>query len=178
MTDDVKMDPAAVAALYVQHAHELRCFLLGLVRDADLANEALQAAFAKAVELGHTSREETRKAWLFRVAMNEAFAIRRRANLGQEVTRKIAWTARTTDDETPDVHLTRYETVERIRAALEILPKEQQQVVRMRIYDEKTFAVIAAELGAPLGTVLTRMRLAMRKLKQHLEQEGESHDEY
>jgi len=39
----------------------------------------------------------------------------------------------------------------------------------MRIYEEKTFAVIAEELSLPLGTVLTRMRLAMQKLHKHLE---------
>jgi DNA-directed RNA polymerase specialized sigma24 family protein len=41
-------------------------------------------------------------------------------------------------------------------------------VVRMRIYDEKKFAVIAEELGVPLGTVLSRMRAAMMKLEKSL----------
>ncbi len=40
----------------------------------------------------------------------------------------------------------------------------------MRIYDEKTFAAIAEELSLPLGTVLSRMQLAIRKLRLKLEQ--------
>jgi len=51
------------------------------------------------------------------------------------------------------------------------LPPEQQQVVRMRIYEDKTFAVIAAELGIPLGTALGRMRTALIKLRAKLEQQ-------
>jgi RNA polymerase sigma-70 factor, ECF subfamily len=38
----------------------------------------------------------------------------------------------------------------------------------MRIYQDKTFAAIADELSAPLGTVLTRMRLALKRLSRRL----------
>jgi DNA-directed RNA polymerase specialized sigma24 family protein len=55
-----------------------------------------------------------------------------------------------------------------VRAALVTLPLEQQQIVQLRIYDERTFADIAAELGIPLGTALTRMRLALEKLRAAL----------
>ena len=58
--------------------------------------------------------------------------------------------------------------MEHVKEVLESLPDEQRRVVRMRIYEEKTFAAIAAELNAPLGTVLTRMRLALKKLADHL----------
>jgi len=53
-----------------------------------------------------------------------------------------------------------------VRQALGELPPRQQQIVHMRIYEEKTFAVIARELGIPLGTALGRMRAAMQKLQQ------------
>ncbi|NQU19940.1 MAG: hypothetical protein HQ567_01555 [Candidatus Nealsonbacteria bacterium] len=42
------------------------------------------------------------------------------------------------------------------------LPAKQREVVRMRIYEEKTFVRIAEELGIPLGTALARMRAARR----------------
>ena len=51
-----------------------------------------------------------------------------------------------------------------MRAALATLPPEQRQIVQKRIYEEQTFASIAQELELPLGTVLTRMRRALRKL--------------
>ncbi len=62
----------------------------------------------------------------------------------------------------------RSETTERVRQALGELPPDQRQVVEMRIYEDKTFAVIADELSAPLGTILTRMRLALKRLSRRL----------
>ena len=45
---------------------------------------------------------------------------------------------------------------------------EQQTVTRMRIVEQKKFTEIAHELQLPLGTVLTRMRLALEKLRRVL----------
>ncbi len=168
LADDVSLDPAVVAALYVEHADELRRFLVGVLRDADLAHEAAQCAFTKAVEVGHTAREESIKGWLFRVAFNEAMVIKRRQATGGKIIRKLAW-SQPTAGPAADENFTRWETVTQVREALECLPAEQKQVVRMRIYEEKTFAVIAAELGLPLGTVLSRMHAALKKLRGRLD---------
>jgi RNA polymerase sigma-70 factor (ECF subfamily) len=166
--DDQRLDPAVVAALYAEHAAELRRFLLGVLRDADLAGDVLQTTFTRAVELGHTARNESLKGWLFRVAYHEALAVRRKEGVRERAARRLAWTLPTTG-ESPEEEASRWETVQRVRAAMDELPAEQRQVVHMRIYEEKTFATIAAEVGVPLGTVLSRMQLALRKLRQSLE---------
>lgn len=165
--NDIKIDPVVVAALYAEHADELRQFLVGVLKDADAAGEVLQASFARAVESGHTAREETRKGWLFRVAFHEALAFRRRGLQRDRTLQRFAGEVRSTG-ESPEDPLIRGELVESVKVALEQLPAEQRRVVRMRIYEEKTFAVIASELNVPLGTVLTRMRAALKKLRQHL----------
>jgi RNA polymerase sigma-70 factor (ECF subfamily) len=56
-----------------------------------------------------------------------------------------------------------------MRGAIELLPDEQQRIVRMRIYEQKTFAVISEELNIPLGTALSRMRSALAKLRSRFE---------
>lgn len=173
-----RIDPAVIAGLYVEFADDLRAFLIGVLRDGDLANEALQATFAKALEVGHTSREETRKGWLFRVAYHEAIGIRRKQSLQRKSMQRLAWSHAKQGDQ-PEENISRLETVSLVRAAMGRLSEEQQQVVRMRIYEEKTFAAIAEEIGAPLGTVLTRMRLALKKLHREFDssESGEpSHD--
>jgi RNA polymerase sigma-70 factor (ECF subfamily) len=63
--------------------------------------------------------------------------------------------------------------VARVRAALDLLPAEQREVVKRRIHDKQKFVEIAAELQVPLGTVLTRMRAALAKLKGLLGAENE-----
>jgi RNA polymerase sigma factor (sigma-70 family) len=164
-TNEVRIDPAVIAALYLEHGDELRAFLIGVLKDHDFAQEALQATFIKAMEQGHTAREETRKGWLFRVAFHEALAIKRRGKTYDKNLRKMAWSRPNPEEHSPDDRLCRWETIVNVREALEKLPENQREVVRMRIYEEKTFAEIGEELNVPLGTVLTRMRLAMRKLE-------------
>ena len=68
-----------------------------------------------------------------------------------------------------DARLLQWESVERVRKALNRLPSEQRQVVLLKISEQKKFAEIAAELSLPLGTVLTRMQLALTKLRRALE---------
>jgi len=165
---DTPLDPSVVAVLYVRHGEELRRFLLGILRDAQLTADVLQATFVKMVEHGHETQEATRKAWLFRVAYHEAIAYRRREGVGDKVLRRVAWHTNGAAGSS-DEPLLRLELVQSVREALDELPAEQRQVVRMRIYEEKTFATIAKELEIPLGTALGRMRTAMQKLKIKLD---------
>lgn len=165
--EEGNLDPSIVAALYVEHAQELQRFLLGLLRDAQLAADVLQATFVKLAQRGHETREESRKAWLFRVAYHEAMAVRRREGVGDKVLRRVAWHSNGAAGPA-DEPLLRIEAVQAVQEALEKLPPEQRQVVRMRIYEEKTFAVIAKELKIPLGTALARMRAATIKLRVSL----------
>lgn len=161
------LEPSVVATLYVEHGEELRRFLLGILRDAQLTSDVLQATFVKMVQRGHQTHEVSRKAWLFRVAYNEAMAIRRREGVGDKVLRRVAWHSNGVAGGA-DEPLLRLEAMQSVREALEELPAEQRQVVRMRIYEEKTFAVIAKELRIPLGTALGRMRAATIKLRARL----------
>jgi RNA polymerase sigma-70 factor (ECF subfamily) len=104
---------------------------------------------------------------LFRVAFHEALTARRRRETRESAFRRVAGLAPAAT-EAPDERLIRGEVVEAVRQALERLPLDQRRVVLARMYDEKSFAEIAKEFGLPLGTVLTRMRLALDKLRRSL----------
>jgi RNA polymerase sigma-70 factor (ECF subfamily) len=162
-----KLDPQVVAALYAEHGEELQRFLQGVLRDGSLAADCLQATIAKLLERGHETRMETRKAWLFRVAFHEAMAYRRRAAVGDKVVRRVAWQGQP-EPATAEERAIRLESVEAVKIALAGLRPEEREIVRMRIYEEKTFAVIAKELRIPLGTALGRMRTALMKLRSKL----------
>ncbi len=167
VSNDSRLDAQVVAALYAEHAEELRRFLVGMLRDTPLAHDVLQATFAKLIEVGHTSREETRKAWLFRVAYHEAMAFRRRQGVDGRAMRQVAWVhpeAACGADEPAIVG----ETVAAVRRAIDGLPAAQREILHQRIYEEKTFAQISQELNIPLGTALARMRAALAKLRAKL----------
>ena len=56
----------------------------------------------------------------------------------------------------------------RLRAALKGLPPDQIQVIELSFFADKPHSEIAAQLDIPLGTVKSRLRLAMARLKRVL----------
>ena len=95
-------------------------------------------------------------------------AFRRRAAVGDKVFRQVAWQGAAAPPSAEERAIG-LEAVDAVKAALAELRPEEREVVRMRIYEEKTFAVIAEELQIPLGTALARMRSALGKLRAALE---------
>jgi RNA polymerase sigma-70 factor (ECF subfamily) len=168
------MDPLRLTAWHSSYSERLRAFLFGVLRNHHACEEALQATFAKAVASGGEVPEQSAKAWLFQVAFNEAMALRRRWEVERKGLQHVQPQTQR-EAEAAEVGLVRWETVQRVRETIERLPPEQRQVVQLRMYEERTFQQIADQLAIPLGTVLTRMRLALKKLEQALASERQ-HD--
>jgi RNA polymerase sigma-70 factor (ECF subfamily) len=72
-------------------------------------------------------------------------------------------------NEAPDTAAMRVQTEEQMRAALETLSDEQRQVVRLSFFEDRPHSEIAEHLSLPLGTVKSRLRLALIKLRAHWE---------
>lgn len=162
-----RLSPEVVRSLHEAHGRELLAFLMGVLRDANAAHDVLQITFRRVLEAGHAAREETIKGWLFKVALREALVLRRqRGRQQRHLTEYASERDPLVPTESPAEGLVRDEDVATLLQLLVQLPPDQQHVVRQRIYEEKTFATIASELNVPLGTVLTRMRLAVEKLRK------------
>lgn len=166
-----RLPPERVAEHYERWAPDVRAFLWALVRDAEQAEELLQATFARLVEAGHTVQAGAMRAWLFRVAHNEAMLWRRRHGVHARALRGITALGLGGSPPEPWQRAASREDVERVRRALAELPPEQRHVVEQRIHADRTFAEIARQTAVPLGTVLTRMRLALAKLGRRLRDE-------
>lgn len=166
-----RIDPEAVEELYHQCATGLRAFLIGLLRDRELAEEVQQATFLKALQSGHQVDPERFRGWLFRVANNEALLVGRRRKVDRRAKEKIAGASPGVPEQPVVDSVSRTEMSAAVRQALEKLPKEQLEVVRLRIYEGLRFAEIAERTQVPLGTVLTRMRLALQRLSKALSDE-------
>lgn len=157
---------------YSQQVEWLRVFAFGLLRNSELVDEVLQVVFRKAIEHGDEVDPGSVRAWLTRVAHNEAMLLKRKQGVHQRAIQWLAAGHSEVDASTlPIERLLQEETAVRVRQAVSRLPAEQRFVVERRIDSDQTFAEIAAELGVPLGTILTRMRLALGKLRQALADE-------
>ena len=169
------MDIEKVQLVYQEYAEGLQRFLLGVLRDESAAADALQSTFIKLIEKGHSvQQEDSIKAWLFRVAFNEAMLIRRREAISRKHAEGVAWKLQLrsgSSDAGSRVlsqsveHAVRQEDIELVRMALNELSEPQREVVKKRIYEGLKFREIAEELDVPLGTVLARMQSSLKKLK-------------
>ena len=172
--NDGKLDPEIVHQLFETYEKELRAFLTGLLRDHDLVDDVIQLTFSKALQSGGQSKEETRKGWLFRVAYHEAMGLIRRNKIHRNSLNNLCQTTSADWSETPEQQLLDSEKIKQIQMALDHLPENQKVVVIARIYQSKTFSEIAQEYGLPLGTVLTRMRLAIKTLSRQIDNPSEN----
>lgn len=127
----------------------------------ELAQEALLAVWRKAHMFDPATTGAA--AWIFTIARNLRIDALRRVR-GQE--------ASDVDAEfvldgaaSADAAVAAGERESRVRRALAALPPEQVRVVELSFYQEQAHGEIAAALGIPLGTVKSRLRLAMAKLR-------------
>lgn len=162
----------APSALYRRYAADLRRLLMALLRNQEDAEDTLQQVFLKLLDAWESFDPATAKGWLFTVAYREAMTLRRRRGWDRAALVRL-WqqpAPLTRQGEgTPESVAVREEIRQSVDAALRSLPDEQRQVVEQRVQEGRTFAEIARRSGLPLGTVLTRMRLALKKLRQLVE---------
>lgn len=164
-----RLDAEALVALHRDYELALLRFVEGITKNREVAADVVQVTFARALEIAGAVNPAARKAWLYRVAFNEALAWRRRQRVEQRAVDRLGRGLTETDPGArPESRLDAAERLHRLDQALEQLNPGEQRVVRLRLADDRTFAEIADELGVPLGTVLTRMRRALAKLRGFL----------
>ena len=163
------VDSAAWRDVYEACESGLRAFLrsrLGQKADVD---DCLQVVVVKMLESGGDVAPVARRAWLFRVAANESARMWRRKSTTKRILEKQANDLSETTDDDAAGQVIQGETNDQLRQAIEKLPESTQQIVRLRIHDNLTFQQIADQLNIPLGTALTRMRRALERLKNEIE---------
>lgn len=163
-----RLPAAAVEAAYQEYHRDLLAFLLGVLKDGHLVQDALQQTFQRLAESGGQARSESLRGWLFQVAFREALQIRRKAQREDRHRQQWVFAVGAMEPLTPAENLVHRERLANVQAAINELPIEQRQILERRIHGDETFAEIAAATSTPLGTVLTRMRLAVERLRKRL----------
>lgn len=130
----------------------------------ELAQETLVAVWRKAALFDPASTGPS--AWIFTVARNLRIdALRRERRSASNDTSDIDFEFLLDDSPHSDAVVADTQAQGRVRAALVLLPEEQRRVVELSFYQEVAHAEIARELDIPVGTVKSRLRLAMNKLR-------------
>ncbi len=115
-----------------------------------------------------------RRAWLIQVGRNKALELIRRRGINKQILEKLSEQQPHPEgrSETPADLAIQQEQARAIFNALQNLPAPQREVVRLKVYEGLTFQEIATELNIPIGTALTRMRLALQRLSEQLQTLG------
>ncbi len=158
-------DVAAFEALYDTYHRLVHGIALRMLQDDAAAEDLTQAVFLKLWSAPETFRSGNFGAWIARVARNRALdSLRTRATRAEDdVTVDVPL-----DEVTDDLVLSKIDA-ERVRLALATLPEEQRNPIELGFFSGATHEEIARRTATPLGTVKTRIRAGLRKLRTQLE---------
>jgi RNA polymerase sigma-70 factor (ECF subfamily) len=167
-------DRQAVEQAYVAHHAAIRAFARRLVGEPATAEDLVHDTFVALPRAIRGFRgEASLRSFLIGVAVNHAKRHIRTAVRRRRATEKLAAQQAlmpSTIDAT-DV-LARKQLADRLSAALDELPLEQRVVFVLCEAEQRTSVEVAAIVGAPEGTVRTRLMHAKRKLRERLEDVG------
>ncbi len=161
-------DRQAFRHLFDAFAPRIRAFIARQGTDAETAEEVVQETFVSVWKKAHLfdPSKASASTWMFAIARNARI----------DLLRKSARPAPDPDDPAlvadpePSAHtlVSRAQEAARLKEVMGLLPPEQQAVLRLAFYEEKAHAQVAEELGIPLGTVKSRIRLALGRIRSEL----------
>jgi RNA polymerase sigma-70 factor (ECF subfamily) len=165
-------DSEAVRFLYARYGRLVFGLAMSVTGDASAAEEICQDVFLKVWEKAATYRADKGKVvtWLARIARNRAIdSLRaRRAHDAEASPDPEEQGAAADPGSDPAERLWQSLRDEAVREAVASLPPEQRRVLTLAFFKGLSHRQIAEQLGEPLGTVKTRIRDAMLKLRARL----------
>jgi RNA polymerase sigma-70 factor (ECF subfamily) len=165
-------DQAAAARLYDRHARPLYSLILRMLGNEPEAEDVLQDSFAQAFR--QASRYDSRRgavaAWLLTIARSRAIDRLRARRTRVEATTGEMQALDEMPDAQPDAASTMLDEEQSrlVRRALGELPMLQRMAIELAYYEGLSHSEIAERLEQPLGTVKTRIRLGLLKLRDVL----------
>jgi RNA polymerase sigma-70 factor (ECF subfamily) len=145
----------------------------GICRDRHRAEEVVQEAFVKLWKSPPDAGEPAIASWMRATVTNLSISVIRRKRRMWTLIDESG-TAHDVRAERPGTELERREDLSRISSALERLDPDKRAMIMLRVNEGLSYEAIAAHLGVPIGTVMSRLNRARLAL---LDQLGESGDD-
>ena len=163
-------DRDAFKQLFSFYAPRLKAFLIkngATPGDAEeVMQEAMTLVWRKAKQFDPAKASAS--TWIYTIARNRRIDLIRRAKR-PELDPEDPFFTSVSEQPDGEQEYSQTERAALVRKYLGTLPADQLQVVQKAFYEEMTHQEIAAELDMPLGTVKSRIRIAMRRLRDQLD---------
>ena len=168
-------DEAALAQLYDRYRVILFGLLMRILNNREEAEDVLQEVFLQVWRKAADFDESRGRPFTWLVTLGRSRGIDRLRTLAARE-RVAEAGAREVVEEVSDAASDAFKSEQRglVSDALAKLPDEQKRPIMLAYFDGLTQSEIATRLGAPLGTVKTRMRTGMMRLRELLAGQGES----
>src|SRR5258708_7069233 len=129
------------------------------------AEDVVQDAYVRALRFFSSLRGEDARAWLLTIVRNTWYGrFPRRAGSGVTTVAEEDADNRADAGLDPEAQMMQQQTVEQVRRALEALPADFREVLVLRELEGLSYREIAAIVGIPLGTVMSRLARARERL--------------
>ena len=172
LTGIARRDRDALEALYARYGRRVFALAARMLNDREASEEVTQDVFLSVWRRVASYKPGRGKftTWLFSIAHNRTIdELRRRMRNRSRQTSNIDDHLNIAEDRPlPADQVVAESEYQMVRNALKALPAEQRQVVEMSYFGGFTQVEIATKTEQPLGTVKTRMRLALKKLREAL----------
>ena len=168
-------DEAALAQLYDRYDRILFGLLMRILNNPEEAEDVLQEVFLQVWRKAADFDEKRGRPFTWLVTLTRSRGIDRLRTLAARERVAVAG-AREVSDEVSDAATDAFKSEQRglVSDALAKLPDEQKRPIMLAYFDGLTQTEIATRTGAPLGTVKTRMRTGMIRLRELLAGQGAS----
>lgn len=154
-------DESAVKAVYERFRGPVFAISMSVLHDHGLAADATQQTFIKAWQAATTYDPERELApWIYAIARRSAIDIYRKQS------RSV--TSDAIDSTSPPPAMDTIWEVFEVRSALDRLPDDERQVIKLSHFDGLTHVEIAEHMGIPIGTVKSRSYRAHQRLLELL----------
>lgn len=159
-------DRTAFAALFRHFAPRVKGFLMKSGASAALAEEVAQDVMATLWQKAHLfdPARASVATWVFTIARNRRIDALRKSRRPEP--EDLPWGPEPEPDQA-EVFEAQQETA-RLGDALSQLPEKQRVLIERAFYGDLSHSEIAAETGLPLGTIKSRIRLALDRLRHHM----------
>jgi len=159
-------DQAAFADLFRYFAPRVKAFLIKSGSDAALAEECAQEVMATVWNKAHLFDPERASVatWIFTIARNRRIDVLRRQKRPEP--EDLPWGPEHEPDQAEAISL--QQESEQLGKALAALPENQRVLIERAYFGELSHSEIAEETGLPLGTIKSRIRLALERLRHEL----------
>ena len=177
MIDVQQGHQAALSALYDRYVNRVYGMALQKLTNPAEAEDITHDVFVNLWQRSSTFQpaKSSLTSWLLTVAHNriiDALRRRRRSSEAHEaIARDPVAVSETAHEDTAAI-AEQNEEAQQVRRALETLPDDQQEVINLSYYEGYSQSEISQRIQVPLGTVKSRMRLAMDKLRGELRPSG------